>query len=973
VKQRTARAADFTLHGIGHTTIEFNYRRRFRLDLRLQNRFPRLILSKSPASVRFDEDAQWKSIATFNRQDAVETTKYMRTSVQQRWFLALSLVATLIGPGGVSFAQTTNWIAYNDHVPNYTTPVNGWVTHPRATGIDMGESGGTGNLINFLNGQQLPVVITSMHVGSPHAFGLAVEPNDNTPAARIFKGIVDVANTGIIGTQFSQNDYATFTFSGLDPNKHYIFRGTGVRGGGYALRWTVATIIGARTWVDAHINGNGGPGVLTSNNYPASLGGGQAAFNGGDNLQGAVVGWDFISPALDGTFTIQSSNYVGQIPGGNAANNTYSYAIDAMLLAEVEVAAPTITQSPVAQTTVEQNRPFSLSVAASGTPLFYQWYKQGAGAVPGATFATYSVSQASLSQSGDYYAVVYNALASKTSSVAHVTVNADVTGPGIATAFSYPTVDFTTRVASLNQVIIEFNEVIQSTGATDPSHYVISGGIGNPASVILTNSSTVALILSTPLTEDTAYTVSVSGVVDLVGNNISNGGTNNPAAFHSWMRGPGNGLLFEVYDGISGSDVADLLNSPLYPDNATFRTNLWIFDSRSALPDDTRENYGSRFRGVFIPPVSGDWYFYLRGIDISRLFINPNGLDASGKQYLCEEAHADTDGNWGRIVSNPVRLRAGQGYYIEALQKSDTGADFVKVAARLSGAGVPAGVANTDLDTNAVYGAPIGGPLAPRDLGGALTITRQPQNLMVEAHHIATFSIQLNNPSALPVLYKWSRDGTEIPGASGQSYSFEALTGDSGATFSVTAAKLGSSVASGTATLTVVSDTTPPHATNVTSSYTNLSTIAVAYDEFVENGAVDPFSYNSADSDFTVTSVVLEADRRTATLTLQGPLTLGQTYRLIVSGVSDVTGNPIEDTTLTFVAGTDLPRLRIEPVDAYYANITWPAPSTGFNLEQTDNLTSGTWTSAGTATVINGRNVVSIYYGPGNKFYRLRQ
>src|SRR4051812_16074785 len=243
----------------------------------------------------------------------------MNTSVQKHWSLGIGLlIASLASPLGVSLAQTTNWVAYNDHAPNYTTPVNGWFTHPRATGIDMGESGGTGNLINFLNGQQLPVVITSMHVGSPHAFGLAVEPNNNTPAAQIFKGIVDVANTGIIGTQFSQNDYATFTFSGLDPNKHYIFRGTGVRGGGYALRWTVATIIGARTWVDAHINGNGGPGVLTSNTYPASLGAGQAAWNGGDNLQGAVVGWDFISPALDGTFTIQSSNYVGQIPSGTA-------------------------------------------------------------------------------------------------------------------------------------------------------------------------------------------------------------------------------------------------------------------------------------------------------------------------------------------------------------------------------------------------------------------------------------------------------------------------------------------------------------------------------------------------------------------------------------------------------------------------------------------------------------------------------
>ena len=533
-------------------------------------------------------------------------------------------------------------------------------------------------------------------------------------------------------------------------------------------------------------------------------------------------------------------------------------------------------------------------------------------------------------------------------------------------------------MATLNQIIIEFNEVVQSAGAGNAANYLIMcpacvPGGSNPASVTVTNDRTVVLQLGGALEEDAVYEVLVSNVLDLVGNNISNGGTNNPAPFRSWMRGPGNGLLFEVYDGIAGSDVADLINNPLYPDNATFRTNLWIFDSRAALPDDARENYGSRFRGVFIPPVSGDWLFYLRGIDISRLFINPNGLDAAGKQYLCEEAHADTDGNWGRIVSNPVHLHAGQGYYIEALQKTDTGADVIKVAARLSGTGVPAGVANTVLDTNSIYGAPIGGPLAPRDLGGALTITRQPQNLTVEQHHLATFSIQVNNPSGLPVLYKWYRNGTEIAGANGQSYSFEALSGDNNATFKVDAAKIGSSVSSGTASLTVVPDNTPPQPTNVVSGYTNLTSITVLYDEFVTDAtAGDLFSYGS--SDLSLSGVTLAADRKSAVFTLAAPVVVGQTYHIEVSNVADLSGNVMPDPiTLTFVAGTDLPRLQIDYIDSNYADVSWPAASTGFNLEQTSSLNGGTWTSAGTATVINGRNVVSIYFTPGNKFYRLRQ
>lgn len=879
---------------------------------------------------------------------------------------------------GVAHAQTTNWVAYNDNVPNYTNAVNGWVTHPRATGYDMGELGATGNLTNFLDGQQLPVVMTSMHTGPVHAFGLAVAPATNTPAAAIFRGIVDVSNEGsaqpagnLIGVQFSQNDYATFTFSGLNPDKHYIFRGTAVRGGSYPLRWSVATIIGARTWVDAHINGNGGPGVFTSNTYPASLGAGQAAWNAGDNRQGAVIGWDFITPAEDGTFSIQSSNYIGQIPGGTAANNTYSYAIDAMLLAEVEVAAPSITGQPTAQTDVEQNRPFSLSVAASGTPLFYQWYKEGTGEIPGTTFSSYSVSQAQLSQSGNYYVVVYNPLGRETSSLAHVTVQADVTGPGVATAFSYPNVDFASQAASLNQVIIEFNEPIQTADAANPTHYFISGGIGNPASVVVTNDRTVALQLSAALAEDTPYTVQVTGIIDLVGNNISNGGTNNPAPFRSWMRGPGNGLMFEVYDGIPGGTVTDLTSSPLYPDRPTLRSNLWIFDSRAALPDDSRDNYGSRTRGVFIPPVSGNWIFYLRGIDICRLFLNPNGLDPAGKQFMCEEAHEDTDGNWGRILSSPVNLRAGQGYYIEALHKSNTGTDFVKVAAQLAGTAVPQSVPHLQLDTNAIRAAAIAGPLAPRDLGGPLAVAQGPADLTVENNHIATFTVQVSNPSGLPLAYKWYRNDVLITSnAFGPSYSFVATTADNDAVFRVEVSKIGSFVASGNATLTVLPDNTPPHALYVFSGVTTLSEIIVYYDEFVTSGsASDTFNYGIANGP---ESAALLPDGQSARITLTTPLIPGQTYQLFVSGILDLAGNILGDTNVTFVAANDA-RLAIEVADAY-VNISWPASASTLGLEQTSDLTSGPWTPVSTTpTTVNGRRVVSLYIENGNKFFRLRQ
>jgi len=54
--------------------------------------------------------------------------------------------------------------------------------------------------------------------------------------------------------------------------------------------------------------------------------------------------------------------------------------------------------------------------------------------------------------------------------------------------------------------------------------------------------------------------------------------------------------------------------------------------------------------------------------------------------------------------------------------------------------------------------------------------------------------------------------------------------------------------------------------------------------------------------------------------------------------------------------------------------ISWPSPSTGFGLEQSDSLTAPNWTSVGATPADNGTTrSVTISAGPGNKFYRLKK
>jgi hypothetical protein len=64
---------------------------------------------------------------------------------------------------------------------------------------------------------------------------------------------------------------------------------------------------------------------------------------------------------------------------------------------------------------------------------------------------------------------------------------------------------------------------------------------------------------------------------------------------------------------------------------------LTRFDTREVYADDSHENYGGRIRGLFIPPVSGSYKFYLRSDDSSELWLNPAGSSPTGKVLVAAE------------------------------------------------------------------------------------------------------------------------------------------------------------------------------------------------------------------------------------------------------------------------------------------------------------------------------------------------
>ncbi|HMP72003.1 MAG TPA: PA14 domain-containing protein [Kiritimatiellia bacterium] len=146
------------------------------------------------------------------------------------------------------------------------------------------------------------------------------------------------------------------------------------------------------------------------------------------------------------------------------------------------------------------------------------------------------------------------------------------------------------------------------------------------------------------------------------------------------------GLVREVWNNISGNELNNLINNPRYPNSPDSRNILTgVFES----PLNVADNYGQRIHGFLIPPVSGNYTFWLAGDDQSQLYLstsdNPAGISPIATvvgwtgfrewtKYLAPFWPAPVGQR-----SSPIFLNANQPYYISALHKEGGGADHVSV------------------------------------------------------------------------------------------------------------------------------------------------------------------------------------------------------------------------------------------------------------------------------------------------------
>jgi len=211
-----------------------------------------------------------------------------------------------------------------------------------------------------------------------------------------------------------------------------------------------------------------------------------------------------------GSYTALVSNTSGGIASQPVALNV---SVDPVPPPPAITTQPSNTNAPVGSAS-------SLSVAATGNGLFYQWFKNGA-LIPGATQSTLGFASAQVADSADYYVVVSNSSGSVTSSTAKLLVvstmqatgfaptnyasGIDIDAPLYLTFNQAPTAGSTGRL----RVYSESGALVDTIDMSASTQSRLNGTVSFNYRPIIVNGNTAAIYLHQKLAYNTSYYVTL--------------------------------------------------------------------------------------------------------------------------------------------------------------------------------------------------------------------------------------------------------------------------------------------------------------------------------------------------------------------------------------------------------------------------------------------------------------------------------
>lgn len=145
-------------------------------------------------------------------------------------------------------------------------------------------------------------------------------------------------------------------------------------------------------------------------------------------------------------------------------------------------------------------------------------------------------------------------------------------------------------------------------------------------------------------------------------------------------------VAFEEWRSLPGAEISTMVSDPRFPGSPDVRG----FREALEAPVNGHYHYGTRMRGYLLPPVSGEYTFWIAADDRAELWLSSTDspFDRVRVAHVpIKTRHREFDLSLAQR-SNPIQLQAGETYYVEVLQKEGSGADNVSVGWTLPGEAV---------------------------------------------------------------------------------------------------------------------------------------------------------------------------------------------------------------------------------------------------------------------------------------------
>ena len=572
-------------------------------------------------------------------------------------------------------------------------------------------------------------------------------------------------------------------------------------------------------------------------------------------------------------------------------NPVNSVASSAAVLTVDAAVPPAITTQP-ASLAVLANDPASFTVAVSGSsPFTYQWQLAGAN-ILGANSSTYTVSQVSTTNTGNYQVVVTNAAGTVTSAVATLSI----APPGVNLALNQPATSSSNQNAGLAASAVDDGDLTTrwaSTQGVDPSWVAIDLGASKAFNtVILYWENAYALQYQIQYSNDqqnwsTAYT-----------NKAGTGGIEQltfPTVTGRYVRMYGTERATQYGYSLYEFQVYDVATCGGSTERYTLEGTSQVLDNISGLTWQRGETTytGANAQGAQYTQLIAQNYCSSQSM---RLPTQAEALGISGTS----SASCAFPLPWSTWTSTVDPQNVGNAAFVTYLGQSS-----YQVADNF-----PGGV---------VCVSGTSGVAAP-------TITTQPTAVSVAIGQPATFTVAATGTGTLT--YQWYRNNSPITGANSTSYSIASVAAsDNGALFSVTVTNSGVSVVSAQVALAVTGGTctaVPTVPGSLTATTSTATAIQLSWTASTAD-ATCPVSYDifrSTTTGFTPSSTNQIGTSQSATYTDSG-LTAGTTYYYVVEatdgmGPSAPSG---QASAMTPAAGTAMPdfQLRVTPTSVTLA------------------------------------------------------